>query len=324
MRRVTDPLATASPGSRLPVASAATLSPRALVDACAGLAPDSYVALDLAWQADRDRFETAMMVGHRLGARAAYRRAVRQAIGEPEGPTPPLADLPALEGAAVAVAYGAWRAGLETPGRALLRRALDHEEPRLDVVAGAAEAVRATALALAADDVLDAPLVATLREAWERSDAGAGPWPDDSRLPAAPLPNEADVLALVGYARALDVDGWRRLNDDVDRSGVAALDVLGETLRRIRALAGVDRGTSETHRRAKLLLTAALHRYRDDDPTSRNVLPAMRTVEVATLALALRDTLPSGLVRIALAPLRDRLAELGLRPGRRSGERVTE
>src|SRR5689334_22607118 len=88
----------------------AVLSPRSLVDACAGLAPDAYVSLDLAWQADRDRFETAMMVGHRLGARAAYRRAVRRAVGDSDGPTPPLADLPALEGAAVAVAYGAWRA----------------------------------------------------------------------------------------------------------------------------------------------------------------------------------------------------------------------
>ncbi len=321
MRRVTDPLATAPPGDRSLVGSGA-LSARALVDACAGLAADAYVALDLAWQADRDRFETAMMVGHRLGARSAYRRAVRQALGEPDGPAPPLADLPALEGAAVAVTYGAWRAALEAPGRALLKRALDHHEPRLDVVAGAAEAVRATALALAADDVLDPPLVATLREAWDRTDAGAGPWPDDSRLPAEPLANEPDVLALVAYARALDADGWRRLNDDVDRE--RAVDVLGETLRRIRALAGVDRRTSETHRRVKLLLTAALHRYRDDDPTSRDVLPAMRTLEVATLALALRDTLPTGLVRIALAPVRDRLDDLDIRPGRRSADRVVE
>lgn len=302
----------------------AALSSRALVDACTGLGPDAYVSLDLAWQAGRERFETAVMVGHRLGARAAYRRAVRQAIGEHDGPAPPLADLPALEGAAVAVAYGAWRASLETPGRALLARALAHDEPRLDVVAGAAEAARAAALAVAAQDVLDAPLVATLREAWDRSDAGAGPWPDESRLPARPLPNEPDVLTLVAYARSLDADGWRQLNGEVDRNGVAALDVLGETLRRIRALAGVDGGTAETHRRVKLLLTSALHRYRDDDPTSRDVLAAMRTLEVATLALALRDTLPSGLVRIALAPVRDRLDALGIPPGRRSVNRVSD
>jgi hypothetical protein len=304
------------------VVSPAALTSRTLIDACAGLAPDAYVGLDVAWQAGRDRFETAMMVGHRLGARAAYRRAVRQALGEPDGPAPPLADLPALEGAAVAVAYGAWRAALEAPGRALLSRALAHDEPRLDVVAGAAEAARATALALAAEDVLDAPLVATLREAWDRSGAGAGPWPDASRLPAAPLPNEQDVLELVAHARSLDAAGWKELNRDVDRAH--ALDVLGETLRRIRSLAGVDAGTAETHRRVKLLLTAAVHRYRDEDPTSREVLPAMRALEVATLALALRETLPSGLVRIALAPLRDRLDTLGIRPGRRSGDRVAD
>jgi hypothetical protein len=182
-------------------------------------------------------------------------------------------------------------------------------------VAGAAEAVRAASLALAAGAVLDAPLVATLREAWDRSDAGAGPWPEGRRLPAAPLPNQDDVLAIVAHARALDADGWRRLNAEVDRD--RALDVLGETLRRIRTLSTVDRGTSETHRRTKLLLTAALHRYRDDDPTSREVLVAVRTVEAATLALALRETLPSGLARIALAPLRDVIVDLGIRPGRR-------
>lgn len=291
------------------------LTSRALVDACAALAPDAYVALDLAWHADRERYETAVMVGHRLGARAAYRSAVRKAIGDDGNAVPPLAELPALEGATVAVEYGGWRARLETAGDALVRRALAHDEPRLDVVAGAAEAVRAVSLALAAGSALDAPLVATLREAWDRSDAGPGPWPDGIRLPAAPLPNEADVLSLVAHARALDAGGWRRLNDDVERE--RALDVLGETLRRIRALSTVDAGTAETHRRTKLLLTATLHRYRDDDPTSREVLVGLRTVEAATLALALRDTLPVGLVRVALTPLRDLLDELGIRPGRR-------
>ncbi|HEY3523434.1 MAG TPA: hypothetical protein VGK63_06995 [Candidatus Limnocylindrales bacterium] len=299
------------------------MDPAQLVELCIGLAPDAYVALDDAWHADRSRYETAVMVGHRLAARAAYRRAVHRALGESnpgrmdDAAPPPLADLPALEGAAVAVEYGAWRAALEAPGHALLRRALAHAEPRLDVVAGAAEAARAAALALAASDTLDAPLVATLREAWDRSGAGAGPWPDGSVLPAARLPNEDDVLSLVAWARALDAPAWHSLNDEVDGSGTAALDVLGETLRRIRALSSVDPGTAETHRRTKLLLTAALHRYRDVDPTSRDVLPALRTVEVATLALALRDTLPRGLVRIALAPLAGRLVDLDIRPGRR-------
>jgi len=321
---VTDPSRPAAPAEGAPPAPSTprdALTPRALADACAGLAPDSYVALDLAWQAGRDRFETAVMVGHRLGARAAYRRAVRRAVGETDGPAPPLADLPALEGATVAVEYGAWRSSLDVPGHALLVRALAHGEPRLDVVAGAAEAVRAAALALAAGDVLDAPLVATLREPWDRSKAGAGPWPDGTRLPAARLPNENDVLALVAHARSLDADGWRLLNEAVDRE--RALDVLGETLRRIRTLSAVDPGTAETLRRTKLLLTAALHRYRDVDPTSREVLPALRTVEVAAHALALRDTLPAGLVRIALTPLRDLLGELGVH-GTRRRERVVE
>ncbi|HET7027887.1 MAG TPA: hypothetical protein VFI28_09370 [Candidatus Limnocylindrales bacterium] len=294
---------------------------RALVDACTDLAPDAYVALDLNWQAGRDRFETAVMVGHRLGARAAYRRAVRRATGSAEGPVPPLAALPALEGAAVAVAYGTWRSGLEAAGRALLARALTHGEPRLDVVAGAAEAVRAAAIAIAAGDVLDAPLVATLREAWDRSGAGAGPWPDGTRLPAGALPNEPDVLALVAYARSLDAEGWAALQERVDRS--RALDVLGETLRRLRGLAGADPGTAEVHRRAKLLLVAALHRFRDEDPTSRDVMAALRSVEVATIALALRDTLPRGLVRISLSPLADLLEELEIRPDRRR-DRVAE
>jgi hypothetical protein len=300
------------------------LTPRELVEACAGLAPDAYVALDRAWHDGRTRFETAVMVGHRLAARSAYRRAVRRALArdddgasgsEDDAEPPALAELPALEGASVAVEYGVWRASLEAPGRALLRRALAHREQRLDVVAGAAEAARAAALALAAADVLDPPLVATLSEAWEASGAGPGPWPDGAPVPAEPLPNQDDVLALVAWARSLDRSAWESLNDEVDRD--RALDVLGETLRRIRSLSGVDTGTTETHRRTKLLLTAALHRYRDDDPTSREVLPALRTVEVATMALALRDTLPSGPVRIALAPLAGRLADLDIRPGRR-------
>jgi hypothetical protein len=300
------------------------LTPRELVDACAKLAPDAFVALDRAWHDGRGRFETAVMVGHRLAARSAYRRAVRRALAgdghaadgrDDDAPPPALAELPALEGASVAVEYGAWRASLEAPGHALLKRALAHGEQRLDVVAGAAEAARAAALALAATDVLDPPIVATLIEAWDASDAGPGPWPDGEALPADPLPNQDDVLALVAWARSLDRSAWEALNDEVDRD--RALDVLGETLRRIRSLSGVDAGTAETHRRTKLLLTAALHRYRDDDPTSRDVLPALRTVEVATLALALRDTLPSGLVRIALAPLAGRLVDLDIRPSRR-------
>jgi hypothetical protein len=293
------------------------LSPALLVETCAGLAPDAYVSLDAAWHEHRGRYETAVMVGHRLAARAAYRRAVRHALGGADDPPQPLADLPAVAGAAVTVEYGAWRASLEAPGQALLRRALQRGEPRLDVVAGAAEAVRATALALAAADTLDPPLAATLSEAWDRSGAGSGPWPEGELLPAEPLPNQEDVLAIVAWARALDGAAWRALNDEIDGTGAAALDVLGETLRRIRALSSVDPGTAETHRRTKLLLTAALHRYRDDDPTSRDVLPAVRTVEVATLALALRDTLPRGLVRIALTPLAPRLVDLDIRPGRR-------
>ncbi len=95
--------------------------------------------------------------------------------------------------------------------------------------------------------------MATLREAWDRSGAGAGPWPDGELLPAERLPTEDDVLALVAWARALDRASWLALNDEVDGTGSAALDVLGEALRRIRALSSVDPGTAETHRRTKLL-----------------------------------------------------------------------
>ncbi len=308
------PESTARRGDPVPPAHAdadpSALTAGLLVETCAHLAPESYVALDRAWQAHRDRFDTAVMVGHRLAARAAYGRAVRDALGDVDEPAPPLADLPAVAGASVSLAYGAWRTSLDAPGRALLARALRHDEPRLDVVAGAAEAARSAALALAAVGVLEEPLVATLREAWDRAAAGAGPWPDGEHLPVDPLPGERELLALVGHARTLDRAGWEELERRVARG--AALDVLGETLRRIRTLAAVDPATAETHRRAKLLLVAALHRTRDDDPTSRDVLTALRAIEVATLALALRDVLPAGLVRVALAPVREDLASIGL------------